>query len=301
MNKPNLGFIGIGIMGAPMAANLARAGYNLTLFDVNYQACHDAAASFSNMKVAESPKEVARVSDIVITMLPSGRYVQESVFGDTGMIEGFREGALLIDTSSSEPWLTVETADALKDKGIEMVDAPVSGAQPGAQAARLVFMIGGQQEAVDQAMPILHAMGNQFHHLGPVGSGHTMKCINNLITSVTFMATIEGLSIGKHYGLDPNVMTDVLNVSTGMSWISRTHIKQRIISRKFDDQFKLALMVKDIGIATAMANETDIPVPCSALAHQLWRAADRYAGEGSSISEMARWVEHVTGIEITDK
>ncbi|MCF8094305.1 MAG: NAD(P)-dependent oxidoreductase [Desulfobacteraceae bacterium] len=301
MNKSNVGFIGAGVMGAPMAANLASAGYNLTLFDVNYQAAHDAAASFSNMSVADSPKEAAKISDVVITMLPSGRYVQKAVFGDSGMIEGFNEGSLLIDTSSSEPWLTIETANALKDKGVQMVDAPVSGAQAGAQAAELVFMIGGEQDAVERAIPILEALGRQTYHLGPVGSGHAMKCINNLITAMTFMSTIEGLTIGKQFGLDPNVMTDVLNVSTGMSWISQTHIKQRIISRKFDDQFKLSLMVKDIGIATAMANEMNIPLPCSSLGHQLWKAADRYAGEGSSISEMARWVEHVTGVEITDK
>jgi len=125
-----------------------------------------------------------------------------------------------------------------------------------------------------------------------------MKCINNIITAMTFMATAEGLTIGKQFGLDPEVMTDVLNVSTGMSWISQTQIKQRILSRKFDDPFKLGLMVKDIGIAMELANNKGLPLPLSALGQHLWKAASHFAEEGSAISDMVRWVEHMTGIEI---
>jgi 3-hydroxyisobutyrate dehydrogenase-like beta-hydroxyacid dehydrogenase len=126
-----------------------------------------------------------------------------------------------------------------------------------------------------------------------------MKCINNLITAITFMGTTEGLTIGKQLGLDPDAMTDVINVSTGMSWISQTQIKQRITSRKFDDAFKLELMVKDIGIALRLADSKKLPLPLAAVAHHLWKAADHYADEGSSISQMVRWVEHMTGTQIT--
>ena len=125
-----------------------------------------------------------------------------------------------------------------------------------------------------------------------------MKCINNLITAMTFMATTEGLTIGKQFALDPDVMTDVLNVSTGMSWISQTQIKQRITNRKFDDPFRLDLMVKDIGIAMELANRKKLPLPMGALGQQLWRAAERYSEKGSSISHMVRWIEHMTGTEI---
>ncbi|MFH1491206.1 MAG: NAD(P)-dependent oxidoreductase [Pseudomonadota bacterium] len=197
------------------------------------------------------------------------------------------------------PWATLETAASLAEKGVEMVDAPVSGALSGAQAAELVFMVGGQKGPVSRVSPLLRIMGKKMFHLGPLGAGHAMKCINNCITAMTFMATAEGLTIGKKFGLDPDVMTDVLNVSTGMSWISRTHIKQRITSRKFDDPFRLALMVKDIGIAMELGNSMDIPTPLSALGHHLWKAARHYSDEGGSISDMVRWVEHMTGIEIT--
>jgi 3-hydroxyisobutyrate dehydrogenase len=253
------------------------------------------------VRVAATPKAVAEASDIVVTMLPSGTYVRDVTLGQAGLIEGFLPGALLLDTSSSEPWLTVETAAALAARGVSMVDAPVSGAQAGAEAAELVFMVGGAPEAVARVSPVLDVLGRQTFHLGPIGAGHAMKCINNLVTAMTFMATAEGLTIGTRYGLDPEVMTDVLNVSTGMSWISQTHIKQRIISRTFDDPFKLELMVKDVGIALELARREELPLPLATVGGELWQAAGRHADEGAGISEMVRWLEHVTGTQITTR
>ncbi|MFH1491310.1 MAG: NAD(P)-dependent oxidoreductase [Pseudomonadota bacterium] len=299
VSKPRIGFIGIGVMGRPMAGHLAKAGYALTIHDIHRASADRAAEENKGIIVADTPKAVAETSDIVITMLPSGVTVQEVALGDKGLIHGFRSGSLLLDTSSSQPRLTLETGRALAGKGVDMVDAPVSGALAGAQAAELVFMAGGEEGPVSRVSPLLEIMGKKTFHLGPLGAGHAMKCINNCITAMTFMVTAEGLSIGKKFGLDPDVMTDVLNVSTGMSWISQTHIKQRITSRKFDDPFRLDLMVKDIGIAMELANNLDIPIPLSALGHHLWKAARRYSDEGSSISEMVRWVEHMTGIDIT--
>jgi 3-hydroxyisobutyrate dehydrogenase len=299
MNKPHIGFIGIGVMGTPMSGHLAQAGYALTLHDIKPAAAARAAAAHADVRVAKTPRAVGEVADIVITMLPSGDYVRDVALGDSGLIEGLRAGALLLDTSSSEPWLTLETAAALGAKGVEMVDAPVSGALAGALSAELVFMVGGKKANVKRISPLLQIMGKQIFHLGPLGAGHAMKCINNLITAITFMATAEGLTIGKQFGLDPAVMNDVLNVSTGMSWISKNHIGQRIISRKFDDPFRLDLMVKDIGIAMKLARNLELPLPLSALGQHLWMAADRWAEKGSSLSHMVSWVEQMTGTEIT--
>ena len=180
-----------------------------------------------------------------------------------------------------------------------MVDAPVSGAQFGAQSAELVFMVGGSNDAVDRVLPLLEIMGKQSFHLGPIGSGHTMKCINNTITAMTFLATTEGLVLGRKAGLDPGVMTEVLNNSTGMSWISQTHIRQRIISRKFDDPFRLELMLKDVGIAMQLADDLDLSLQLSKTGEELWRQADVYAGKGSSVSELVRWVEDMNEVAIT--
>ena len=298
-DKPRIGFIGTGIMGAPMAGHLAQAGYTLTLMDLNRSSAELVAVRHTGVTIADTPMAVAEQADIVITMLPSGEYVREVALGEKGLIKGFKHRSLLLDTSSSEPWLTQATARALAEKGIAMVDAPVSGARAGAEAAELVFMIGGERESVARIMPLLQVMGKQFFHLGPIGAGHTMKCLNNTITAMTFLATTEALALGKHCGLDPEVMTDVINNSTGMSWISRTHIKQRITSRKFDDPFRLALMLKDVGIAMHLAQDLKLSLPLSARGLELWRAADRHAGSGASVSELVRWVEFETGTEIT--
>lgn len=299
MTKPKLGFIGVGVMGRPMATHLANAGYEITIHDVNRVKAEEAAFGRQTMRIADTPLEVAKVSDIVITMLPSGKYVQEVTMGENGLIKGFKAGSLLIDTSSSEAWLTRQTAVELKKSRIDMIDAPVSGAESGAKAAELIFMVGGEVNSVSRARPLLEIMGKKVFHLGPIGAGHIMKSMNNVVTAMTFMATTEALTIGKELGLDPNVMTDVLNVSTGMSWISQTQIKQRITSRKFDDPFKLELMVKDIGIAIGLADEAKLPVPLSTAGYHLWKAAGTHAGEGASISDMVRWVESMTKTKIT--
>jgi 3-hydroxyisobutyrate dehydrogenase len=297
--RPRVGFIGLGVMGTPMACHIAEAGYPLTVHDVEPARAERVASGRSGTQIAETPRAVARASDIVITMLPSGTYVREVALGGDGLVEGFAPGSLLLDTSSCEPWSTIETAAALAEVEVDMVDAPVSGALAGAEAAALVFMVGGRKESVARAMPLLDVLGKEVFHVGPVGAGHAMKCINNLITALTFMATAEGLIIGRRCGLDPDVMTDVLNVSTGMSWISQTHIKQRITSRAFDDPFKLELMVKDVGIALELAGRADLALPLSAEGRELWEAAERNADNGASISEVVRWLERETGVEIS--
>ena len=298
MNKPRIGFIGLGIMGKPMSRHLAEAGYDLLLYDLNPEPVSELAGRYKNVSVAENPKAVSESSDIVITMLPSGIPVQEVALGKDGLIYGFKPGSLLLDTSSSEPRLTMETAGALKKKGIDMVDAPVSGAQWGAEAAELVFMAGGEEESVSRVRPLLNIMGKRIFHLGPVGAGHTMKSINNLITALTFLATAEGMIIGKKSGLDPEVMTDVINESTGMSWISKTQIKQRITSRKFDDPFKLELMFKDVNIAIEKAEELGLDPPLSFKGRDIWKKAAEFAAKGASISDMVKYVEDKTGVWI---
>ncbi len=299
MKKPTIGFIGLGVMGAPMVRHIAKAGYRLALYDINKAASDQTLKEFKTVQPLPSPKQVAAVSDIVITMLPTGKHVQEVIRGKGGLIEGYQPGSLHLDTSSAEPWLTLESARILKARGVAMVDAPVSGAEKGALQAELVFMVGGNDEDVSRVAPLLHIMGKQYFHLGPVGSGHLMKCINNLITAICFMATTEGLIIGKRLGLDPEAMNDVLNVSTGMSWNSIHHFKQRIFNRKFDDRFKLSLMIKDIGIAMKLAGDQSLSLPLAELAKRLWTSAGEASESNSSISEMVRWVENATQTDLT--
>lgn len=298
--RPAIGFVGLGVMGAPMVSHLNRHGYSVTLHDVQHEQTEALAARLGDRaRAVRTPREVAAVSDIVITMLPHGGIVQAVTFGEDGLAAGFKPGSLLLDTSSAEPWLTQDTAKRLATQGVSVVDAPVSGAQWGAEAANLVFMVGGSVDDLERVRPVLTCMGSSIFHLGALGAGHSMKCINNLITAITLTATAEGLTIGKACGLDPEAMVKVMNVSTSGSWISQTHIEQRVLSRRFDDPFKLELMLKDMGIANALAREQHIPAPVSGLGYQLWQAASRAAGEGASVSEIVRWIEQMAGTDIT--
>jgi 3-hydroxyisobutyrate dehydrogenase len=296
---PRVGFVGLGVMGRPMASHLARAGHPLQLYDIAPGVAPGLAATLPNAVAAPSPAALAAASDIVVTMVPNGEVVRSLVVGDDGLLQGFAPGSLLLDTSSAEPWLTERTAKSLAERGVAMVDAPVSGAEWGAQAAELVFMVGGAEADLDRVRPLLERMGKAVFHVGGLGAGHAMKCLNNLITSVNLLALSEGLALGKRYGLDPEAMVDVLNVSTGMSWVAQTHIRQRVISRRFDDPFKLALMVKDIGIAMALARATATPAPLSEQAERMWRAAAAAASPDASVSELVRWVERASGTEIS--
>ena len=294
------GFIGLGVMGGPMAGHLAAAGHAVTVYDIGSEAVARLQALHPQVKAADTPAAVAAASDIVITMLPSGKQVRETALGAGGLIEGFRPGSLLLDTSSAEPWLTKEVGGRLAEIGVAMVDAPVSGAEVGAKTARLVFMVGGQTADVERVLPILNVLGQAHFHLGPLGSGHVMKAINNLISAVTLTSTTEGLLAGTAYGLDPVVMRDVLNASTGGSWVSQTCF-DRIFSRRFDDAFKLDLMKKDIDIANVIASDLGLDLPHFPHIQGIWAEVQREAPPGASLNQLVRALELKAGVELKPK
>jgi 3-hydroxyisobutyrate dehydrogenase len=297
---PRIGFIGLGIMGAPMAGHLASAGYPLTVFDLDPVALRRFCDLHPHAVGVAHADEVGN-AEIVMTMLPDGHQVQQVAIGSAGLAglaSAMSAGALLLDTSSAQPWLTVETAAHLSEHGISMVDAPVSGAQWGAEQADLVFMVGGTNRDVERVRPILDTLGRAIFHCGPLGAGHTMKSINNTITAMTLLATAEGFVLGKRAGLDPVAMNAVLNQSTGGSWVTENHIGKRILSGTYDDPFRLELMLKDISIATQLADDLDLELPFATKCESEYRAAHTFAGAGKSLSELVRWVEQTTGVTI---
>jgi 3-hydroxyisobutyrate dehydrogenase-like beta-hydroxyacid dehydrogenase len=293
-----IGFIGLGTMGAPMAGHLAAAGYPLAVYDLDGAAAERLVSAYPDVAVGTDAGAVGRDADFVITMLPDGNQVQRVALEANGLTGTMAAGSLLVDCSSSQPWLTRQTAAALADRGIGMIDAPVSGAQWGARAADLVFMVGGTAADVERIRPVLLRLGRAIFHLGPLASGHIMKCVNNTITAMTLLATAEGLVLGTRSGLDPAAMNAVLNESTGGSWLTRNHVEQRIVSRTFDDPFKLELMLKDIRTATELARSLDLALPYAALAESMYQAAHVRAGPGKSLSEVVRLVEELNGVEI---
>jgi 3-hydroxyisobutyrate dehydrogenase-like beta-hydroxyacid dehydrogenase len=295
-----IGFVGLGVMGSAMAGHLAKGGHTLMLYDIAPAAARKVARRHKGARAVRTPREVAEASEVVFTMLPEGMAVRERVFGCDGLAEGFARGAILVDTSSAEPWLTRETAARLAERDVAMIDAPVSGASEGAESATLVFMCGGQAATLKRVRPLLALMGQHVFHLGPVGSGHAMKTVNNLATALTVLGTAEAMLIGKAYGLSPAAMLDVINVSTGRSFVSEVRFGPQVIERRFDDAFKLALMLKDVSIANRLADEHALGVPVSALGEQLWRAANTAMGEGACVLDVVRWYERTTGVELKE-
>jgi 3-hydroxyisobutyrate dehydrogenase len=296
-----IGFIGLGVMGSAMIKHLVAAGHTLALYDLDKAMTETLAKRHKGSRAAKSPKDVAAASEVVFTMLPNGRAVRDCAFGLDGLSAGFKQGAILVDTSSAEPWITRETAARLAERGVMMIDAPVSGAQEGAESATLVFMCGGEERAIALIRPILDVLGKHVFHLGPVGSGHVMKACNNLATALTCLGTAEAMLIGKSHGLKPSQMIDVLNVSTGQSFITTNKYGPQIVGRRFDDAFKLELMLKDVTIANGLADAKAMSVPVSALGEQLWRAAHATLGPGKSVMDIVRWYEHTIGIELKDE
>jgi len=295
----NIGFVGLGVMGSRMLRHLTAASHRATVYDIDL-GVRDAVARATGATAVDSPRAAAQAADIVFTMLPDGPVVRDVVLGPDGLAQGFRAGALLVDTSSAEPWITREIAERLAPRGVDMVDAPVSGAEEGARLATLVFMVGGSDAAVARCRPLLALMGQHIFHVGPLGAGHTMKTINNLATAVTFLATAEAVMIGKAYGLGAQAMVDVLNVSTGASFVSQKRLGQDVVSRKFEDQFRLELMLKDMGIATRLAAQRGLPVPISDFGREVWARAVDELGEGRVTTEIVRWYEQRMGFELKD-
>lgn len=295
-----IGFVGVGVMGSRMARNLVKAGHELTVYDASPETTA-AVAKDIGAKAAANPRDVATASEIVITMLPNGHVVRDVVFGENGLAAGFKPGAMLLDTSSAEPWIAREIADRLQEQKVDMVDAPVSGAEEGARTATLVFMCGGSDEGLARARPILEAMGTHVFHVGPLGAGHTMKAINNVTTALSLLCTAEALLVGKSYGLNAKAMLDVMNVSTGYSFASQKRFPQDVITRKFEDQFKLNLMLKDMGIAEQLASAHKLPIPLLSQGRERWQRAVETLGPKAVTTEIVRFVEQEMGLELKDE
>jgi 3-hydroxyisobutyrate dehydrogenase len=291
-----IGFIGLGKMGAPMAARLCAAGHDLTVLDVSA----DALAAFlaaEKASPATTPRALAAASDIVITMLPTSAIVATVLQGVDGALVALKPGALVIEMSSGAPATTQALADEAARAGGVLIDAPVSGGVARAITGELAIMVGGPADAVELARPILETMGTSILPTGAVGTAHAMKALNNLVSATGLLASVEALLIGKRFGLDPAVMVDVLNASTGMNNSTQKKLKQFVLSRAFNSGFGLELMVKDLSIALGIARDGGVAAPLSAQTRELWAAALAMQ-VGPDHTDVARFSERLAGLEL---
>ncbi len=261
-----MAFVGLGNMGAPMATNLVRAGFRVTGIDVDpartemWAASHDAVA---RPAVASSVADVADAVDAIVTMLPSGAEVREVL--TTAVAGGARRGLVAIDMSSADPVGTRELGAGRAAGGVRLVDAPVSGGVPRAVDGTLAIMIGGEPETIAIARPVLHALGERLFEVGALGNGHAMKCLNNFVAGTAFVACSEALTVGERFGLDPDVMFDVMNVSTARCFNTDLVMRQHVVSGRFASGFALGLLAKDVGIADSLAAAMGADTPLADL------------------------------------
>lgn len=269
-----IGFIGIGKMGTPMAANLVKAGYTVTVYHPEKRRGAAFVAAFGG----DSTDALGGLadSDTVVTMLPTGQVVREVLLGSAGagLAASLKPGATVVDMSSSEPTGTRELGQVLAQRNIRLIDAPVSGGVQRAQGANLTIMYGCDDGAVFSAVEsVLRAIGDRLFRTGGLGSGHAMKALNNYVAAAAFAATSEALALGEKFGLDGNTMVDILNVSTGRNFFTEVVVKEHVIGGKFASGFSVGLLAKDVKIAADLSEVLHHEAPVLRLVSQRWALA----------------------------
>jgi 3-hydroxyisobutyrate dehydrogenase len=296
-DKPTVGFIGVGNMGWPMAACLVKAGFPTLINDSR----REVANNFVQQTGGTAPdtlKQLAAGSDVIVTMLPTSVIVERVLGGgEDNIFSGMKPGTIVIEMSSGVPSVTQRLAEEVAALGGHMIDGPVSGGVPRAKTGELAIMVGGDAAIIDRAMPVLSAMGTVLR-TGAVGSGQAMKALNNMVSTGGFLIGIEALLIGQRFGLDPAVMTDVLNAATGMNNSTQKKFRQFVLSRKFNAGFTMGLLAKDLSIALQVGRETGTPAPLSALVREMIVSAEALFGSDADHTEMAKWVEKLAGEEL---
>jgi 2-hydroxy-3-oxopropionate reductase len=288
-----IGFIGLGIMGKPMAGNLIAAGYSLTVHSRGSGPAEELAARGAT--AAESPREVAAASDVVITMLPDSPDVEAVVLGADGIAEGIREGALFVDMSTIGPATSRKIAAVLSERGVDAVDAPVSGGEPAAQSGNLSIMAGGSEDAVDRARPIFDVLGKSTTHIGPAGAGQVAKAANQVVVALTIQAVAEALVLARKAGVDPARVREALLGGFAQSRVLDVH-GQRMLDGNYDPGFKLHLHRKDLAIALQLGREEQSPLFATAQAAELMDALLAQGGGDRDHSALAVLYEQLAGV-----
>ena len=278
-----IAFIGLGNMGGPMAANLAKAGHRVSAFDLSADAL--AKAREQGVRVAASAAEAVEGVDVVVSMLPASRHVEALFLGNDGLLAKLAAGTLVIDCSTIAPASAQKVANEAVARGHAMLDAPVSGGTAGAAAGTLTFIVGGEADVLERARPVLQGMGRNIFHMGGAGAGQVAKLCNNMALGVIMAVTGEALALGTAHGLDARVLSQMMAVSTGRSWATEVCnpwpgvLENAPASRGYSGGFGSDLMLKDMGLAVEAAMGVGATIPLGELARNLY-AMNRSAGRG---------------------
>ena len=294
--RPALGFVGVGAMGLPMARNLLRAGYALS-FCTRRDAAADELVAAGGRRVGD-PAAVAAASEVVLTCLPADAEIAAICLDEGGLLDALREGGVLIELSTATPMVVQRVAEAASERGVAVLDAPVSGGTRGAAAGTLSIMVGGEAAVLERCRPILDALGERVYHVGPVGMGKTFKLCNQYLVGATTALVCEALALGVKAGADPRLLAEVISNSSGASAALNGAAPQLLAPEPGPVGFRLDLMRKDVGLALALGQELRAPLIAGAPAYQLYTAASA-AGLGErNAQELGKLIEQWAGVRI---
>jgi 3-hydroxyisobutyrate dehydrogenase len=293
-SRQPVGFIGLGIMGRPMAGHILKGGHPLTVF--NRTRSKTAELQAQGAAVASSPAEVAARSAIVITMVTDTPDVEAVVAGPGGILEGIRPGSIVVDMSTISPKTERALDEELRARGAALVDAPVSGGDVGARNATLAIMAGGDRQAFDRVLPVLRLLGKTITHCGPTGSGQIAKLANQILVSVTLLAVSEALVFARKNDLDPSTLIEAVSGGAAQSW-QLTNLGPRIIKRDFAPGFMIDLVQKDLRLVLEACSYADVSLPATGLVHQLFGSAQAHGSGREGTQGLAKVLERLSGLE----
>jgi 3-hydroxyisobutyrate dehydrogenase-like beta-hydroxyacid dehydrogenase len=284
--KPAVGFIGLGLMGRPMAANLLKAGFPVTVWN-RTRARTDELAKLG-ARVAASPREAAAAGDVLLTIVSDPPALESVLWGTEGALDGLRRGSVYLDSSTVAPSLARRIATTCVERGVEFLDAPVTGGTWGAEKGELIFMVGGSQETLGRAEPVLGAMGKRWFHLGPNGAGQTVKLAMNMILALQVDALAEAIALVAGAGIPAPHLIEVLQSSMARAPVLDIKAPM-ILERNYAPSFPLRLMHKDLGLALDLANQLCIPLPATAAAREIYNSVKGSANEDLDYAAVARF------------
>ncbi len=290
-----VGFVGLGIMGKPMARNLIAAGHELVVYNRSQEKAEELAEQ--GAEVAGSPKEIAEQSRVIITMLPDSPEVEEVLAGETGAFEGIREGSLVVDMSTISPVVTRQLAEQARKTGAGMLDAPVSGGESGAEEGTLSIMVGGAEEDFERVRPLFEILGQTIVHVGDSGTGQVVKACNQIVVALTIEAVSEALVLGSKGGVEPAKVIEVLSGGLAGNKVMEAK-RENFLSHNFNPGFRVELHRKDLGIALAAGREYETPLPATAMVEQVLEALVAKGSGGKDHSAILTFVEDLAQHEI---
>jgi 2-hydroxy-3-oxopropionate reductase len=296
--KKKIGFIGLGIMGKPMAKNLLKAGYSIVAYDLNKDAVEDVVKA--GALGASSSKETAEKAEVIITMLPDSPDVKEVILGKDGVLEGIKPGSIVIDMSSINPLVSQEIEKELRKKGVEMLDAPVSGGETGAIQGTLAIMVGGKEKVFNESVEIFKAVGKNIVHVGGIGAGGFVKLVNQIIVAVNIAAVGEAFTLGTKAGLDPQVIYQAIRGGLAGSSVLETKAPM-MFARNFKPGFKIRLHHKDLQNALSTAKDLGVPLPLSSFVQQIILSLMTEGRGEEDHSALATFFEKMAKVEIKSK